>query len=148
MSIHEIDEQGCRNMAALSVDDDRLHLHLTTREKLAGLHGDIEVPISDIRDVRIEPDPIVAARGLRAPGLAIPGRAKIGTWRRRGRRRFVVARRGVPAVCVTLANGKYEELLVSTSDAERIAAVLGARLAGGAGQTPATSEHHSTGAPR
>jgi hypothetical protein len=35
----------------------------------------------------------------------------------------------VPAVRVTLAGGKHDELLVSTPEAARIAAELGARLA-------------------
>ncbi len=115
-------------MATLSLIHDRLHLDLTTREKIAGLHGDIDVPMSDVRDVRFEPDPLSAVRGLRAPGLAIPGLTKIGTWRGRGRRSFVVARRGVPAVRVTLANRRHDELLVSTPDAERLAATLRAQL--------------------
>jgi hypothetical protein len=116
-------------MATLSVADDRLHVALTAGEKVAGLHGDIDVPLSAVERVSFEPDALAAARGLRAPGLAIPGRTKIGTWRGRGSRRFVVARRGVPAVRITLTGVKHDELLVSTPDAERIARELDARLA-------------------
>src|SRR5689334_601812 len=103
-------------MAEIRITDDELHVKLTTREKVAGLHGDISVPLTSVRDVRVEPDALAAVRGLRAPGLAVPGRTKIGTWRGRGSRRFIVARRGVPAVRVTLSGVKPDELLVSTND--------------------------------
>jgi uncharacterized protein len=116
-------------MAALTFDHEALHLTLTGGEKLAALHGDIDVPLGDVRGVRLEPDPLAAVRGLRAPGLGLPGRVKIGTWRGPDQRSFVVARRGVPAVRVQLANAKHDELLVSTPEAERIVAALGDRLA-------------------
>lgn len=116
-------------MATLSFDGDWLRVALTSREKIAGLHGNIEVPLDDVRDVRLEPDPIGAVQGLRGPGLAIPGRRKIGTWRGRGRRSFIVARRGVPAVRISLTGTRHDELLVSTPDAKRIAAEIGARIA-------------------
>jgi hypothetical protein len=121
-------------MAEIRITDDQLHLELTAREKLAGLHGDIRVPVTSVQDVRVEPDALAAVRGLRAPGLAIPGRTKIGTWRGRGSRRFVVARRGVPAVHVTLRGVKPDELLVSLEDAEAVARSVRTR----AGLTAAT----------
>ena len=108
-------------MAAIRITDDKLCVELTAREKIAGLHGDICVPVTSVQDVQVEPDALAAVRGLRAPGLAIPGRTKIGTWRGRGSRRFVVAHRGVPAVRVTLRGVKPDELLVSTDDAEAVA---------------------------
>jgi hypothetical protein len=114
-------------MATFSVNHDHLQLKLTGGEKLAGLHGDIDVPLGAVRGVEVEPDPIAAVHGWRAPGLGLPGRKKIGTWREHGRRRFVVARAGVPAVRVTLSGGEPDELLVSTPQAAQVAAELDAR---------------------
>lgn len=114
-------------MAKINVVDDELRVNLTTREKLAGLHGDIRVPIAAVRDVSVEPDALAAVRGLRAPGLAIPGRTKIGTWRRRQARSFVVARRGVPAIRVALDGAGPDELIVSTDDAEAVAGTVRTR---------------------
>jgi len=111
-------------MARLTTAGEDLVLELTPREKLAGLHGDVRIPRSAVRDVRVELEPVTAVRGLRAPGLAIPGRTKIGTWRGRGRRAFVVARRGMPAVRLTLSGTSFDELLVSLPDAEAVAADL------------------------
>jgi hypothetical protein len=111
----------------MTVNADALQVELTAREKIAGLHGNIRVPIAAVRDVRVEPDALAAVRGLRAPGLSIPGRTKIGTWRRRGSRGFVVARRGVPAVRVTLEGSGPDELIVSTAEAHAVAGDLRAR---------------------
>ncbi len=114
-------------MAEIQITDDELRVELTTREKLAGLHGDIRVPLASVQGANVEADALAAVRGLRAPGLAIPGRTKIGTWRRRGWRGFVVARRGVPAVRMTLAGTTHDELLVSTGDAEAVARAVRTR---------------------
>ena len=111
-------------MARLRLENDTLHIELTTSEKIAGLHGDVRVPLAAVREVAVEEDAIRAVRGLRAPGLALPGRTKIGTWRRRGHRSFVVARREVPAVRVKLDGAGYDELIVSTEDAREVATAL------------------------
>lgn len=111
-------------MARLEREGDNLVLRLTTGEKVAGLHGNITVPLSRLTSVDVVHDALSAVRGLRAPGLAIPGRTKIGTWRGAGGRRFVVARRNSPAVRVQLRGAKYDELIVSTADAAAVAAMV------------------------
>ena len=109
-------------MATIATTGDMLTVRLSRREKIAAARGDLRVPLAAIRDVRIHPDALVAARGARAPGLAIPRRAKIGIRRGRGRREFLVARRGMPAVCVTLDGGRHNEIVISDPNAEAIRA--------------------------
>ena len=116
-------------MAELTIHDDRIRLRLRATEKLAGLMGDQEFRLGAVQDVRVEADSLAPVRGLRAPGLAIPGRVKIGTWRGRGRRSLVVARRGAPAVRLALAGHGVSEVVVSTPNAEAVAAAIRARLA-------------------
>ena len=41
-------------------------------------------------------EPIRLVHGLRAPGLGLPGRTKIGTWRSKGRKTFAVTHKGAP----------------------------------------------------
>lgn len=115
-------------MATLTVTDNRVQLSLSAREKLAALHGDMSVPLSAVSGVTLERDPVAAVSGLRAPGLAIPGRTKIGTWRSHAHRSFVVARDGDPAVRIMLSGVDADEWLVSTPGAERVVAELAARL--------------------
>lgn len=109
-------------MATLETASGSLTLRLTRAEKVGGLLRDLEVPLSAVTDVRVEADALAAVAGLRAPGLAVPGR-RIGTWRRqRGHRCVVSVRRGVPAVRVALAGERVDELLVSLPDAAEVAA--------------------------
>jgi alpha-beta hydrolase superfamily lysophospholipase len=109
-------------MATMTVTGGELVLALDRGERVAGLHGDIRVPLSAVREVAVVRNPVAEVRGLRAPGLAVPGRTKIGTWRRAGGRAFVVARRDVPAVRVALNGARYDELLVSDAAAPELAA--------------------------
>ncbi len=117
-------------MAQLRIDHQSgtpmLVLQLTTAEKVAGLHGDITVPLSSVSSVQVVDDAVAATSGLRAPGLAIPGSTKIGTWRGKDGKSFVVARRGMSAVKVELTGQEFTGLLVSTPDAQEVATRIGA----------------------
>lgn len=110
-------------MATLTVTDDTLHLRLTRGERLAALRGDLRVPLSAVTAVSVEAE--ARPRGLRAPGLAVPGRRRlIGTWRARGHRTLISTRRGEPVVRIVLTGAREDEVLVSSPDADRIAAEL------------------------
>ena len=113
-------------MSTLQVTPDRVVLRLTATEKLAAVHGDLAVPRAAITTVELVEDGIGAARGLRAPGLGIPGRRKLGTWRSRTGRQFVDVRRAQPALRIELAPGqRYSRLLVGADDAAGLARQLG-----------------------
>jgi hypothetical protein len=115
-------------MAVLQVTPPTLSVRLTRFEKIAGLLRDPEVPLSAVRSVEVVDDAVGATRGLRAPGLGLPGLRKIGTWRRRGETMLVCVRRGQPAVRIALTGARYDTLLVGADDAVAVAARLeGAR---------------------
>jgi alpha/beta superfamily hydrolase len=115
-------------MATITLTHDQLHLTLTRPERVAALHGDVHVPLGAVQDVRLAPDALAATRGLRAPGLSLPRRTKLGTWRSRGRKRFAVARRGVPAVHVFLSGAAFDELIVSLPGAPGVVEGLRAQV--------------------
>lgn len=123
-------------MATMHLSDEELIVRLTRGEKVAAFHGDLRVALSAVRDVDVTTDAVTAARGLRSPGLAIPGHTKIGTWRRPGHRAFVSARRGLPAVRVRLAGAAYDELVISTADAQSVAERIRARAVRRPGGAP------------
>lgn len=133
-------------------------IELTTAGKVAAPHGDIRIPLSAITGVEVVPDALAAVRGLRAPGLALPGRAKIGTWRTTEGAEFVVARRGQPGIRFTLSGHELASVLLGEEDAgalaERIRAVrrasppqLAAPLRPGCGSRSSTSLRSGTPAP-
>jgi hypothetical protein len=111
-------------MATLQSTDDTIQVRFTPAEKLAGLVRDHDVPRTAVTAVEVVPEPLTALRGLRAPGLGLPGVRKIGTWRGRGTRTLVSIRRDQPALRVELAGQRYTSLLIGTDDAARLAAEL------------------------
>ncbi|MGY1718971.1 hypothetical protein ACI8AG_07985 [Blastococcus sp. SYSU DS0552] len=111
-------------MATLQLTPSTVAVRLTLGEKIAGLLRDVEVPRSAVGSAEVVADALPATRGLRAPGLALPGARKIGTWRRPGERTLVCVRRGQPAVRVRLTGQGYDTLLVGTDDAPAVAAAL------------------------
>lgn len=111
-------------MATIKLNLTAVRVDFTRGEKLAGLLRDIEVPLACVREVAVERDGLQAARGIRAPGLAIPGLRKVGTWRGKGRRTAVSVRRDQPALRLTLDGHKYSDLLIGLSDADQVASRL------------------------
>jgi hypothetical protein len=115
-------------MATLQANPLSLTVRLTRGEKIAGFLRDLEVPLTAVRAVEVVDEPLRAVTGLRAPGLALPGLRKIGTWRRPGERTLVCVRKNQPAVRVRLEGARFDVLLVGTDDAVADAAAIRAAL--------------------
>ncbi len=111
-------------MATLTSDGDHLVLKLGPLEKLAALHGDVRVPLEQVRAIR-KVDPWRSLRGLRAPGTGIPYVLAYGTFRSRKGKDFAAVKGRGAAVLVELECRKpFKRLLVSAADAGRIATKL------------------------
>jgi hypothetical protein len=111
-------------MATMQLTPTTVSVRFTTAEKIIGLVRDVELPRTALRGAELVPEPLTAMRGLRAPGLALPGRRKIGTWRRPGERTLVCVRKGQPAVRVRLESDRYDTLLIGADDAAALAESL------------------------
>lgn len=111
-------------MASLHLTPTTIRVEFTVAEHISGLLRDLELPRSAVTRVSLEDDPLPAARGLRAPGLALPGMCKVGTWRGRRRRAIVSVRRGMPAVRIVFEGAKVDETLLSLTDAAAVVAQL------------------------
>lgn len=104
-------------MTQVEVDTAGVRIALTRADRWAALRRtDVTVPFSCIRDVETAAEPMRLVRGLRAPGLSLPGRTKIGTWRKSGQKTFAATRRGRPGLRLRLENHAYEQILVSVPD--------------------------------
>jgi hypothetical protein len=102
-------------MATISVLGDRLRVEFPLTEKLLGLVGDFEAPLSAVteaREVRLWRNDL---RGVRV-GLGLPGVWLLGRWMSRGHRQLLALRRQRPAVYIALTGQKYDELLIETPD--------------------------------
>jgi hypothetical protein len=111
-------------MATITVTATHIEIAFTTAERIGGLLRNQWIPRSSISSVEIVDDGYIATSGLRAPGLGIPGRRKLGTWRSRGRRQLVDVRRGEPALRIQLAGQRYDTLVIGSTEARSVAAEL------------------------
>lgn len=111
-------------MARIILSDDEIRIELSLWEKVFGLMGARTIPRSAVTEVALENDPLGATRGLRAPGLGVPGSVKIGTWRGKGRRMYVSIRRTTPAVRIEATGLDRDAFLVSVPDAAEIVTAL------------------------
>ncbi len=113
-------------MSTLQIENGTVTIHLTTGEKVAGVHGDIEFPLSAVTAVEVVPDALASALKLRAPGMSLPGVRKVGTWRSREGAEFVVAAAGQPGVRLHLQGQKLSSVLVGDPDADELARTIDA----------------------
>jgi hypothetical protein len=107
-------------VATLRREGDELVLLLNDLEKVGALRGNVRVPASAVRAVRVTEQPFRELRGIRAPGTGLPGVTALGTWRHRGGKDFAALYRGGPAVIVELDGSGFNRLLVSAHDAARV----------------------------
>jgi hypothetical protein len=121
-------------MSRVTIVDQRLCLRFSRAEKVMGVLRDLEVPLDRV----LAADPLQESwwrvvRGWRL-GFSLPRVRLLGTWWWRRKRQLVDLRRGRPALRIVLRDGcPYDELLVSTPDADGLLAQL--RQAGVGGRT-------------
>ena len=111
-------------MSTLQIENGTVTIHLTTGEKVAGVHGDIEFPLTAVTSVEVVPDALAAVHGLRAPGTSLPGVRKVGTWRTSDGAEFVVAAAGQAGVRLRLQGEKLSSVLVGDADASALARTI------------------------
>jgi hypothetical protein len=113
-------------MAELRVEGSDLVLHLTGAEKVEGVHGDLRVPLSQVRGVEILDDahaPVGIRAGIKI-GTRIPG--VIGTVQGAHKRLFAAVHHGTPrGLRIRLDGSSYNEWIVGCPDPEAVAASLG-----------------------
>jgi hypothetical protein len=118
-------------MSTVEVHEDELRLRLTRFERLLALHGDVRVPWAAVTGVEVVPDAYTAVVGLRAPGLALPGRRLLGTWRTSRGPEFVDVTGHLPGVRIALRDQPFVSLLVGSADAGALAALVTRHLQAG-----------------
>ena len=115
-------------MATLAVDGADLVLRMSDVEKFEAIHPGVRVPIGAVRTVRVVDDAWPELRGIRAPGTGIPGVIAVGTRRGSFGKDFAVVHGRSAAVVVDLEGADYSRIVVTTPDAEQVAAEIKAHL--------------------
>ena len=116
-------------MPYVKIVDQTVWIRRSPPERIAGILRDLTVPMSTVRDAHVAADGLREARGVRAPGLHLPGVNTYGTWRGSRGKTCVAGGGRKPALVLTRQGHEYERIVVSADDA----AVLMARLRTGEG---------------
>lgn len=127
----------------VTVDRDRNRLVVVPRglDKLWGLVRRIDVPLAHVRGATHDPGAVEDAKGVRAPGLHLPGHKWTGTWRRRGERHYWNVTGGADAVVVELREERFQRLYLSVDDPRAVVDAINAAVTGrpdGAGRADGT----------
>lgn len=111
-------------MATLDITGDEVAVRLTSLEKLWSLRGDVTFPRDAVAGTERFDNGMDAVRGIRAPGLGVPGRRAVGIWRRKGSKELVIAKRGQPAVRIELTGEPWGAVVLGTDDPAAVEAAL------------------------
>src|SRR3984885_1462400 len=109
-------------MASLIVEGADLVVKMSDLEKVEAVHVDIHVALAAVHDVRAVDDAWPELRGIRAPGTGIPGVIAVGTRRGSFGKDFAVVHGRERAIVVELDGASYSRLILTTPDADNVAA--------------------------
>ncbi len=116
-------------MTTVDVEDDRVVIRLSGRHAVMALARQLTVPVSAVRDARVERDGWNIDLGWRVGGTSVPRRLAFGRFRNKGVRTFAALYAGEPAVVLELEGDHWNRVAVAVEDAE--AAVRSIRAATG-----------------
>jgi hypothetical protein len=112
----------------IELRDRTVRIELSPFEKLASLHGDLEIPYAAIESAEVDPDPLrrmgwgrFSAVGLRVPGVRFI--CTTGWWRE-----FWSIRRG-PALRLKVRHGRLREVTVESAEAGALTRQIAERAA-------------------
>src|ERR1700741_2690710 len=118
-------------MAELRVEGSELVVELSELEKVGALRGDVRVPLSSVRAVRVAEDPRLELRGIRAPGTGIPGIIALGSRRGEGHD-FAAVSHERPAVVGELEGTQFDRLVITVPNPQAVAETIRAAASLGA----------------
>jgi hypothetical protein len=111
------DENIAGPMVRITTENDKLILEVQGWDKLWALKSRLEIPRSNIRDVRA--DPTIARgwwKGVRLPGTHLPGVIIAGTFYHHGKRIFWDVKDAEKTIVIELADERYDQLVVEVAN--------------------------------
>lgn len=102
-------------MATLSVKGLNLCVELTTFERVFGILPNLSIPLDNVTGIR-QGNGILRDIGMRAPGLAWPRRALIGTFRKWKFKDYVVWTNQPHFIVIDVLGAKWDRLVIGVDD--------------------------------
>jgi len=101
-------------MAELVLEDELVHLRLSSWEKVGAFQGHVSFPFAAIESVERLTNARSAIRGLRFPGTGLPGVVALGKWRRRGEIDFVAVYKNQSGYVLQLKDQRFDRVIFSS----------------------------------
>jgi hypothetical protein len=104
-------------MVNITTENDKIVLEVQGWDKLWALKSRLEIPLENIRSVRV--DPTVARawwKGIRAPGTHLPGVIIAGTFYQDGKRIFWDVKDPEKTIVIDLMDDRYDQLIVEVAE--------------------------------
>ena len=118
-------------MVQVSIDKDRVHFDVEGLDKLWSLRSHLDIPLSHVRAVRVDPEPARGWwHGLRLAGTNIPGVLTVGTFYQHGDLVFYDVHDPERTIVLELENERYKKLIVEVEDPEAVRAMIETALKG------------------
>lgn len=102
-------------MNIVTIVDNNLVVEPQGLDKLWSFKRRLEIPLASVRGATFDPGANNEPKGLRAPGLAIPGKWA-GTFLRDGEKSFWNVSKPGETVVVELTNEHYDRLILTVND--------------------------------
>jgi hypothetical protein len=97
-------------------------------DKMWGFVRRIEVPIDQIRGATHDPGVTEDYKGVRGPGLGIPGHKWVGTWRKDGQRHYWNVTGGKTTIVIQTTTPRFQRLYLSVEDPRAIVDLINATM--------------------
>ncbi len=109
-------------------DRDKMVLWVKGLHKIWALKSELRIPLSSIRQARINKGEIARPKGWRAPGTYIPGLIIAGTYRSHGEKVFWDVVNKDRSIIVELKNHDYNQIVIEVEDPERAVREINKRI--------------------
>jgi hypothetical protein len=117
-------------MVRVTVEGDRAHFDVEGWDKLWALKSQLDIPLSHIRAVRVDPEPARGWwHGLRLPGTQIPGVLTAGTFYQSGGAVFYDVHNPDGTIVIDVEHEHYKRLVIEVENPEAAVAVLQSAIA-------------------
>jgi hypothetical protein len=105
------------------IDKDVIRIELSSLEKILSFHNSFKIPISQIREISTGLLP-PTWKEIRAPGTAIPGLTKAGTYYTFRGKEFWMLKKNDKPVRIELNNNKLKRLILGVNGYEKQAFII------------------------
>jgi len=115
-------------MARITIDGENLVVEIEGMDKLWALKSRLVIPLDKVRGATADPGAVTLHKGLRAPGLNLPGVAVAGTFYQDGERVFWDVHDKAKTVVIELAEQRYARLVLGVADPRATVALIESAL--------------------